>query len=505
MPFRRAQAECTIGRLLLGLLLARMAAASLQDVHCKIRKDVAVSAQRVPMRPLAGHFKPEKEEQEETSLLQHSAQMSRHSARAVPAGLEGRAIVLPKANPDNVFSSMQQRMNGREGGRVGRAESVGMEETQMQMVSRSNGAVKSGTEAWASGDGLRSVAGLKEIASLSGDVTISLAAGPLQKSQLGIAVVDTSKHELSKEQFDEIKSDIEKYAEAQIEPEIKDLKNTIQRLAIQSTDRYTQVLQDLSRLSSDRDDVSTGWSTQDQGKYSKSATLTQEQSTGHGCRSPPCSRDMESCKYNDNCCADRMFEMLSDFSDFLNARNVTHFVVAGTLLGAVRDKDIIPSTADLDVVIPRDGWNRAKEINYIKGRKRSYYFMQDPAEHHCGRLCAVWEGLPVNHDSFTKSFEWQTDELGADIQYYMDIYDEGMDFAKSLAHLQYPLSNVTIRNRTFPAPHEQELWVEARYGPTWRTPDNALHGSDGAYRKLDEAKRWSESVLTARAAAAKKQ
>jgi len=291
----------------------------------------------------------------------------------------------------------------------------------------------------------------------------------------------------------------------QIQPELDELKKTMQRLAIQSTDRYTEMLKNPAKVSSDMSSWAPAWTAKtDQGKFNDISAESQEQSSGHGCRSPPCSRDMKTCKFNDNCCADRMYEMLSDVSDFLKSRSVTHFVVAGTLLGAVRDKDIIPYTSDLDIVIPRDGWKRAKEINYIKGRKRSYYFMQDPTEYHCGRICAVWEGVPVNRDSFKKIFEWDTDTLGADIQYYMDVYDEDMDFAKSLAHLHYPLSSVTIRNHTFPAPHEQDLWVEARYGPKWRTPDHMEHGVDpkmagGPYRSLSEATKWSKAMLNKRA------
>lgn len=304
------------------------------------------------------------------------------------------------------------------------------------------------------------------------------------------------------QKLDEIKRDVSKKAEeaakALVDPEIKKLKDTIKRLENQNSNRYTQVLGDLAKLA-------PGGSTQGLEEWPaqtkvNNTVATPEQAAGHACRSPPCSRDTESCKYNGNCCADRMYEMLSDFSDFLTSRNVTHFLVAGTLLGAIRDKDIIPFTSDIDILIPREGWERAKEINFIKGRKRSYYFMADPQEHHCARLCAVWEGLPVNRHSFSSEFEWDTEKLGADIQYYMDIYDEGMDFATKMKHLHYPLSTVIIRNRTFPAPHEQELWVEAKYGSSWRTPDNQAHGGRVPYPTLDEAKTWSESMLMLRKA-----
>ncbi|CAE8648145.1 unnamed protein product, partial [Polarella glacialis] len=227
-----------------------------------------------------------------------------------------------------------------------------------------------------------------------------------------------------------------------------------------------------------------------------------EPNPGHACRSPPCSRDEESCRFNGNCCKDFMFEMLVDFSEFLSRNNVTHAVVEGTLLGAIRDKDIIPYTADLDVLVPKAGWKKAMEINADRNRSRSYYLMQDPQEPHCARLCAVWRGMPVNRAPFNKAFPWDTEQVGADLSYYMDIYDEDMDFAKSMEHLIWPLSNVSIRNKSFPAPREKELYIEARYGPGWKTPDHQSRELEKMYPSLAEGKTWSENTLLLQSARA---
>lgn len=254
---------------------------------------------------------------------------------------------------------------------------------------------------------------------------------------------------------------------SKVEKELKSLQEAVNRLSHQTDDRFSTMLL-------------------------KGST---ELAEGHACRSPPCSRDEDSCKLNGNCCKDLMYEMLSDFSDFLTRNNVTHFVVEGTLLGGVREKDIIPYTADVDLMIPRSGWEKAKEINKDRSKDRSYTFMQDPHERNCARLCAVWNGLPVNRASFDKSFEWDTEQVGNDLAYFLDIYDEDMDFAQKLKHLIYPLSNVTIRNRTFPAPREKELYVEARYGPSWRTPDHQARELESMYPTLDEGKKWSENML----------
>eukprot|EP00435_Cladocopium_sp_Y103_P057614 s616_g19.t3 len=221
---------------------------------------------------------------------------------------------------------------------------------------------------------------------------------------------------------------------------------------------------------------------------------------GHACRSPPCSRDPKSCKGNGNCCADLMFEMLVDFSNFLRRNNVTFMVSEGTLLGAVRDQDIIPYTADLDIFVPREGWEKAMLINEEPPSSKSYHFMVDPDQPHCARLCAVWQGYPANRAPFDEHFEWDTEKVGNDLAYYMDIYDEDMDFAQATKHLIYPPSMVMIRNVSFPAPREQEIYVEARYGPSWRVPDHQARELAEKYPTLEEAKVWSTNMLLLQAA-----
>jgi len=293
----------------------------------------------------------------------------------------------------------------------------------------------------------------------------------------------------------QMKNDAEVAAKAKLQPEIDKLTKAVERLSEQANDRYAKLLEDHAVT------PAADYAASDNITTAIDPAETAMQEAGHGCRSPPCSRDLSSCKLNRNCCIDLMFEMLVDFSEFLNRRNVTHFLVAGSLIGGVRDHDIIPSTSDVDMVIPREGWKIVKEINHERSRARSYFFMEDPDDHHCARLCAAWKGLPVNRKSFLSHFDWDTDAYGADIQYYMDIYDENMDFAEKLKHLHYPLTNVTIRNKTFPAPREPELWVEARYGPSWRIPDHKSRlTNDAGYPTIDEARSWSDGMLTLRKA-----
>lgn len=258
--------------------------------------------------------------------------------------------------------------------------------------------------------------------------------------------------------------------------QIKSLREAVERLSHQTDDRFSSLMQPAK------------------------ARGGNPSMLGHACRSPPCSRDPKSCKGNGNCCADLMFEMLVDFSNFLRRNNVTFMVSEGTLLGAVRDQDIIPYTADLDIFVPREGWEKAMLINEEPPSSKSYHFMVDPDQPHCARLCAVWQGYPANRAPFDEHFEWDTEKVGNDLAYYMDIYDEDMDFAQATKHLIYPPSMVMIRNVSFPAPREQEIYVEARYGPSWRVPDHQARELAEKYPTLEEAKVWSTNMLLLQAA-----
>ena len=46
-------------------------------------------------------------------------------------------------------------------------------------------------------------------------------------------------------------------------------------------------------------------------------------------------------------------QMLSVFSEFCKAHNLTYYLCGGTLLGAVRHKGFIPWDDDIDVCMPR--------------------------------------------------------------------------------------------------------------------------------------------------------
>lgn len=53
-----------------------------------------------------------------------------------------------------------------------------------------------------------------------------------------------------------------------------------------------------------------------------------------------------------------LLEIMSDFDAFCKKNELSYFLIGGTLLGAVRHKGFIPWDDDLDVVMPRDDYER---------------------------------------------------------------------------------------------------------------------------------------------------
>jgi len=158
------------------------------------------------------------------------------------------------------------------------------------------------------------------------------------------------------------------------------------------------------------------------------------------------------------CCADSLFELLNKTADFLEANDIEYYVWAGTLLGGVRDQDIIPYTADIDLAMRYDGMSKLVESvsSYAYGREGDALV----------RGCAAHGGA----GAVEKEFTWNDLSLP-----YMDVYD--IDRWKSIVPYKDQFTGngkVVIRGRSFPAPKRPEDLLQIKYGD-WHTIVESPH------------------------------
>lgn len=84
---------------------------------------------------------------------------------------------------------------------------------------------------------------------------------------------------------------------------------------------------------------------------------------------------MDQMKLNNQQLKNELSIMLKNFADYCEENNLVYFLTAGTLLGAVRHKGFIPWDDDVDVVMPREDYERLEQLSQTKPIAPDYYVM----------------------------------------------------------------------------------------------------------------------------------
>ncbi|YCK79774.1 class I SAM-dependent methyltransferase (plasmid) [Arthrobacter sp. D3-18] len=153
--------------------------------------------------------------------------------------------------------------------------------------------------------------------------------------------------------------------------------------------------------------------------------------------------------------------------EWLRRRGQQLFVTGGTLLGPVRDGQIMPGDDDVDLAYLSAHQNPSDIALESFDLERALHAQgYETARHSAGHLQLLFPGADG------------TDRFYLDIFTYFII--EGWFYGTFHARERsdhvtiFPLRTLTINGRVFPTPAEPEQMLTAIYGPGWRTPDPAF-------------------------------
>ena len=119
------------------------------------------------------------------------------------------------------------------------------------------------------------------------------------------------------------------------------------------------------------------------------------------------------------------FSILKELDSFCKKHNIRYFISHGTLLGAIRYKGFIPWDDDIDVLVPREDYNRLLSL-YEDGEQYHLY------SHEKDKRFLFPYGKLVDITTFKDEFEHNNGlSLGLDVDIFpLDAWADDMEEAK---------------------------------------------------------------------------
>jgi len=122
------------------------------------------------------------------------------------------------------------------------------------------------------------------------------------------------------------------------------------------------------------------------------------------------------------------FDILKMFDDFCKENGIRYFLAYGTLLGAVRYKKFIPWDDDVDVLVPREDYNRFLTLFRDSEKYKLFAFEKD------GRLLFPFAKICDMTTKKDESGYSNGIETGVDIDIFpLDAWDDDLERAKKEA------------------------------------------------------------------------
>lgn len=218
-------------------------------------------------------------------------------------------------------------------------------------------------------------------------------------------------------------------------------------------------------------------------------------------------RRANECQEGDNplndkppCVMDILAEMSVALTQALEQADITYWISYGTLLGAIRENQILRWTLDVDVVIPTEEYGSMGKKIISEGvlEAKGYRFFYDKKYPDIGRACVTEKVGP----RFTK---WELPEPDVRNYYnhypYIDIYSTHEDTVKARekgpeapvrvkfgpqctynVKTIFPLKKVSLYGHQMFAPNNTTKYLTQLYGPNFmQPPDMRLRSGHGGY------------------------
>lgn len=163
---------------------------------------------------------------------------------------------------------------------------------------------------------------------------------------------------------------------------------------------------------------------------------------------------------------DDLFIHLQYISDLLTKHNIKHWLMYGSLLGGVRQNDIIPYDYDFDLGAHIEDTDKILALNQHIG---NYKFKKL----HIGNTWRV--SLKIFYKDIEMGDIYLYQKFNDGFMRRFDISSGTYFWPKSTfpAWFIEQLDKIKIRNTFFPTPRNPEILLEHWYGSTWKIPIKA--------------------------------
>lgn len=172
-----------------------------------------------------------------------------------------------------------------------------------------------------------------------------------------------------------------------------------------------------------------------------------------------CTKYTERCKYHSACCTRNLKTILEYIDKLFRENRIKYWLDYGTLLGAVREKDLIEYDTDLDIGILNEDKER---LLLLKERinRDGFFFSRDH------KMDFYRINLSLINTLHMDIFIWLESENGQLFrsEYMSKDKNKGKDFSKELIE---DLETAEIDGKYYPVPAHPEEFCRFRFGDDW--------------------------------------